>query len=77
MDCCHTVQRGRPNEKGDWCVECGVKVFDVDSRECKDCAHFKTVLAGSICKKYLMGVTPNMNVTFRITEGSCWTAKGE
>ena len=55
-------------------MSCGVKVYDVDERPCKDCAHSRKLLDGTICKKHLMAVSPCMNVTFKIAEGSCWSA---
>jgi hypothetical protein len=73
-ECKHTITKGRDGERGSWCVSCGAKVFDVDEKQCKDCAHYRKLLDGSICKKHLMSVSPSMNVTFKIVEGSCWAA---
>jgi hypothetical protein len=76
VSCRHTVTRGRENEKGSWCVDCGVKVFDVDERECKDCKHFFTrPFNYSGCRKHLMAVSPDMHVTYKIEDGSCWSAR--
>lgn len=75
MECIHTMTQGRKGERGSWCMACGVKVYDVDERQCQDCAHSRKLFDGTICKKHLMGVPPSMNVTFKIVDGSCWTAK--
>ena len=74
-ECRHITQEFRQGESGTWCCDCGVKVYDVDTRQCKDCVHSKKLLTGTICSKHLMGVTPDMNVTFKIADGSCWTEK--
>lgn len=76
MDTCqHTWTQGRKGERGSWCCGCGIKVYDVDPRQCQDCAHCIKLLSGTICNRHLMRVSPDMNVTFKIAEGSCWTAK--
>lgn len=75
MTCQHTMTQGREDERGNWCVACGVKVYEVETRECQHCAHHIGLLSGSICSKHLMRVVPDMNVTFKIAEGSCWTSK--
>ena len=74
-DCNHTITQGRPGETGSWCRACGVKVYAVDERECRDCGQYKRVVGGSICSRHQMAVTSNMNVTYRIAEGSCFEAK--
>lgn len=73
MTCSHTVTQGRESHEGSWCLECGEKVYDVDERECKDCEFSSKLIGGWICKKHLMVVTPDMRVTFKISQGSCWT----
>jgi hypothetical protein len=73
QECKHTVSQGRKGEKGSWCCSCGVKVLDVDERECGGCAHFRQLLGRGICKKHLMGCHSSMHVTYKIAEGSCWT----
>lgn len=75
VECQHSWTQGRKGERGSWCCACGVKVYDVDERQCKDCTHSSKLWDGTICKKHLMRVTPDMNVTFKIAEGSCWTAR--
>lgn len=72
VSCRHTVTQGREGEKGSWCVECGVKVWDVETRECKDCEHFFKTINYTGCRKHLMAVIPTMNVTYSIEKGSCW-----
>lgn len=71
--CKHTITKGRDNEKGSWCARCGVKVLDVDERECKDCKYFfKGAMNYTGCNKHLMAVTPSMRVTYKILNGTCW-----
>lgn len=72
VNCPHTVTRGKWGEKGSWCVECHEKIYEVDSRECKDCKHFFKSINYTGCGKHLMAVIPTMNVTFKIKEGTCW-----
>jgi len=76
--CHHTVTQGRTNEKGSWCKSCGEKIFAVDHRPCGECKYYqKDVLAFSgkvgICKFKLMRVIEDMNVTYKIADGTCWT----
>ena len=73
-ECKHTITQGRKGERGSWCMACGVKVYDVDERPCKDCAHSSKLWGGTICNKHLMSVTPDMHVTFKIADGTCWKA---
>ena len=76
--CQHTVTRGRVNESGSWCVDCGVKVFEVETRPCGQCKHFFTHPTASRvakfegCKKLLMRVTKDMKVTYKISAGTCF-----
>ncbi len=72
MTCTHTITSGRKGERGSWCESCHVKVYDVDPRPCSGCEHAKKLINGWICKKHLMGITHDMNVMFKIAEGSCW-----
>lgn len=74
-ECKHTMTQGRKGERGSWCMACDVKVYDVDERQCQDCTHSRKLWDGTICSKHLMRVTPDMNVTFKIAEGSCWQAR--
>jgi len=74
-ECHHTWTQGRPEEKGSWCHDCGAKVLEVETRTCEGCEHCKAVFAGSVCKKHLMAVSPDMLVTFKIANGTCWQAK--
>jgi len=73
MSCKHIITRGRKGEKGSWCVDCGLKIYDVDSRTCDGCVHYRRLPNGSICRKHLMSVSASMHVTFKITEGTCWS----
>ena len=72
-ECTHTITQGRQGETGSWCTHCGVKVFDVDAQECGDCASAKKLVKGWICNRHMMAITTDMHVTFKISEGSCWT----
>jgi len=74
-ECQHSWTRSRLGERGSWCQHCGVKVYDVDERQCKDCKHSRTLWDDMICNKHLMRVAPSMNVTFKIAEGSCWESQ--
>lgn len=75
-ECLHTWTSGRQGEKGSWCQDCGEKVYEVETRACEGCEHYKEVFAGAVCKKHLMAVSPVMLVTFKIADGSCWQEKG-
>ncbi len=72
--CSCLVTQSRADEKGSWCIQCGRKVFEVDTRPCSGCAHFCSGLNGSVCRRHLMRVVPDMLVTFKLSEGTCWTA---
>jgi hypothetical protein len=74
-ECKHTMTQGREGERGLWCCACGVKVYDVDEHQCQDCTHSRKLWDGTICNKHLMRVTPDMHVTFKIADGSCWAAR--
>lgn len=68
--------QGRKGERGSWCMACREKVYEVDERQCGDCARSsKLLVGGTICNKHLTCVPPDMNVTFKIAEGTCWTAR--
>ena len=75
VDCQHTVTSGRWGEKGYWCIDCGEKVYEVDDRKCGDCAGCVPVFGGHVCKPHRMAVSPGMNVTYKISKGSCWHAR--
>lgn len=70
--CRHIVTKGIEGLSGSWCIECGEKIFDDESRECKDCIHFSDASGRGICKKHLMAVAPDMKVTYEIKRGTCW-----
>ena len=72
IDCTHFATQGKEGEKGSWCIECGVKIFEVDKRPCSDCKNFRTDFRGSFCSKHLMAVIPSMNVTYKITDETCF-----
>uniref|UniRef100_A0A6M3XI70 Uncharacterized protein n=1 Tax=viral metagenome TaxID=1070528 RepID=A0A6M3XI70_9ZZZZ len=72
--CSCRITQGRAGEKGSWCTQCGRKVYEVDTRPCSGCVHFSPVVGGSVCSRHLMVVVPDMLVTFKLSEGSCWTS---
>lgn len=71
-ECAHKITQGREGEKGSWCVECGIKVWEVHDRPCGECAHFKDLSRPFdpyfICKPMLMRVSRDMHVTFNVTK---------
>lgn len=83
MICQHTVTRGREGQKGSWCEACGVKVLEVHDRPCRECEHYRPDGERvGICRKMLMRVTANMNVTYWLVEGPgrnglCFSAADE
>jgi hypothetical protein len=77
MTCTHMTTQGRQGERGSWCCACGIKVYAVDERTCDGCAHAQHLIGGWICNRHLMTIVPNMHVTYRISEGSCWTGRTE
>jgi hypothetical protein len=73
-ECRHIWTKSRSGVKGSWCTDCGQQIYAVDDRECRDCKHYSRLPTGSVCSKHLMVVTPDMHVTFKIAEGTCWEA---
>lgn len=71
-DCLHTSQRGREGETGSWCIDCGVKVYERETRECQGCKHYFSNVGYTGCRKHLMAVTPGMKVNYKIIQGTCW-----
>jgi hypothetical protein len=72
--CNHPITQGRAGAEGSWCCSCGVQVYAVDDRECRGCAHARQLFDGWICHRHLMRITPDLRVTYKLAEGSCWTA---
>ena len=72
VKCSHTVTQGRSGEKGSWCVECGIKVYEVETRSCGDCKHCREVFRGYSCDHHHMAVSKQMLVTFRVVDGTCF-----
>lgn len=69
ISCRHIVTRAH------CCVDCGVKVYDVETKPCGDCAHFSLWLGEACigsCSSHLMTVTSGMFVTFKVKDGSCF-----
>lgn len=71
-NCGSITTTGKPDQKGSWCTECGTKVYEVEKRECKSCSHYFKNFNYSGCKKHLMAVSPDMNVTYEIVKGTCF-----
>lgn len=73
--CRHECTQGREGRTGSWCVKCGLKIYEVDPRECQGCAHFKDMGAHQIpiCTYHMMGVTRTMHVTYAIKDGTCFS----
>lgn len=74
-ECHHTITMGRKGEKGSWCVACGEKVLEVETRPCESCAHYRKIFAGAVCTRHHMAVSPIMLVTFKTAVGTCWETK--
>ena len=72
VKCPHTITKGNAGGVGSWCIDCDEKIYNVDDRECKDCIHFFKLLNYTGCKRHLMAVIPEMHVTYKIEEGTCW-----
>jgi len=73
-NCKHLATKGKDNENGSWCIDCGLKIYDVDINECQYCKHFKKLKIDNhtMCTKLLMAVLPDMHVTFKIVNGTCF-----
>lgn len=63
---------GKVGETGSWCVFCGKKVLAVETRLCGKCKYHKRLFDGSICTKFHMSVVPDMFVTYKIFDGTCF-----
>lgn len=74
--CKHTSTQGLDGESGGWCVDCGKKIYEVETRGCGDCKHCKDC-GGNYhsCKPHLMRVTPDMRVTYKVEDGTCWEGR--
>lgn len=77
MTCKCQITQGRQGEKGSWCVACGRKVFEVETRPCSGCKHHSPLPGGAICRQHLMRITPCMLVTYKTADGTCWEQAGE
>ena len=76
-DCKHLTTNGRSGEKALFCVDCDIKVYDVEGRSCSSCANYikdPLGLSQSVgsCKKKLMRVTGSLKVTYEIKDGTCF-----
>ncbi|MCY1297993.1 hypothetical protein D9M70_474560 [compost metagenome] len=74
--CGSYITQGRSGEKGSWCVKCGEKVWEVETRPCGDCIHYSpdpfAMGRGGSCLRHLMRVTASMLVTYDLSAGTCW-----
>lgn len=75
--CEHIRHQSKDGEDGLWCIDCGVKIYDVETRECQFCTHYFNSVGYKGCKKHLMAVTPTMLVTFKVEQGTCFRNKLE
>ncbi len=78
MSCNHPKTQGRKNQKGLWCADCKIKIYDVESKPCGECQHFKRELGSNVigyCRPKLMTVTSSLNVTYRVSDGTCFLQK--
>ena len=83
--CKHTVTQGRDGETGSWCIECGVKVWEVHDRPCIECRHYGSTGVMSwppTCTRTLMTITRTMHVYYAIGRpakdgGLCFEKKEE
>lgn len=73
IECRHAWTQSRAGEKGSWCMDCEIKVWDVETRPCAGCIHFKPIFGGSVCKHWGGIVSPSMLATFAIAKGTCYT----
>lgn len=73
--CEHTLTQGREGQTGWWCRACGVKVYEVEPRECRGCRWFRDMGSHQIpiCQHHMMGVTRDMHVMFAVAKGTCFT----
>lgn len=46
----------------------------IETRPCGECQHYKRLIDGSICRKHLIGVLPDLRVTYMERNGTCWEA---
>ncbi len=62
----------RAGDSGSYCVECGRKTMETETRECQDCKHSKKLIDGWICKYHLSSVCADMHATYDPKYGTCW-----
>lgn len=75
MTCQHIVTKGKAGKTGSWCTNCGDKVYELETRECKDCkSYFERLGNYSGCRKHLMAVSPTMKATYEIKKGTCFSS---
>jgi hypothetical protein len=73
--CRCTISESKGYGKGSFCVECGRKTMEVETRECQYCKHSKKLIDGYICKKHLMSISANMLVSYDPKDGTCWEGR--
>lgn len=70
--CKHPSTQRKENDTSSYCTKCGEKVFQLEENKCKDCKNHKRYFDFSSCQKIGMNVTPDMNVTYKVSEGTCF-----
>ena len=66
---CHPERaQGREGLKGSWCVDCGVKVYEVHDRPCSECAHIFNSAGYYGCRRQHMAVSPSMLVMYPLID---------
>lgn len=75
--CNHTITQGREGKPPGcgWCVNCGEQVYEVETRQCAGCVRAVQLPGGMICDRHLMAIPPGMLVTFKVKDGTCWSAR--
>ena len=75
--CLHSMTSGKEGEAGSWCVACGKKSLELETRGCQDCLHCKEQVGSvvQVCTKKHLGVMPSMKVAYKVETGTCWQAK--
>jgi len=71
--CAHTATRMRTQDGGIWCVECGDKVYDFETRECQHCMNYdERVNSGAYCLTKDSFVFRTMQAVYKIQDGTCF-----
>lgn len=80
--CPHIETKRQPGESGWFCVTCGEKACEDETRTCGECRYIKPVGKSwygegqmYACRKLGHQVKPGHVVTFRVSEGTCFREK--